>query len=82
MAARHYDFTKIGLGAVTIDGTTGKPEVGIDGQFKVAEEMYMVRSQIPSGQGIILTNCQHLQDEASHFQAGGWDAHEGQSFYP
>lgn len=52
MAARHYDFAKVGLGEVTRDSTTGKPIVGRDGQFKVSEEMYMVSFSNPPGNGM------------------------------
>lgn len=49
LAARRYDFTKIGIGAVTLDSVTGEPEVGREGQYKVVEEIYMVSSPIKAG---------------------------------
>lgn len=49
MAARRYDFTKVGLGAVARDGATDEPTLGMDGQFEVAEELYMVSLSTPSG---------------------------------
>ncbi|KUI59725.1 hypothetical protein VP1G_06949 [Cytospora mali] len=41
LVARRYDFTKVGIGAVSLDSATGEPELGKNGQYKVSEEMYM-----------------------------------------
>lgn len=49
LAARRYDFTKVGIRAVTIDCVTGEPEVSRDGRCKVEEEMYMVSLSTTAG---------------------------------
>ncbi|KAI0894408.1 cytochrome P450 [Annulohypoxylon nitens] len=41
LTVRRYDFTKIGIGAASLNEATGQPEIGKHGQYKVAEEMYM-----------------------------------------
>ncbi|KAK2615795.1 hypothetical protein N8I77_002522 [Diaporthe amygdali] len=43
LVARRFDFSKVGIGAAILDGATGQPEVGADGQYKVAEKMYNTR---------------------------------------
>ncbi|KAI1169481.1 cytochrome P450 [Nemania sp. FL0916] len=41
LAVRRFDFTKIGIGAVSINDKSGQPEMGKHGQYEVLEEMYM-----------------------------------------
>lgn len=42
LTIRRYNFTKVGIGAVSSNETSGQPEMGKHGQYKAAEEMYMV----------------------------------------
>jgi cytochrome P450 len=42
MIARRFDFTKVGIGALTLDSATGNPIMGQHGQYKVTEEIYQV----------------------------------------
>lgn len=51
MVARHFDFSKVGKGAATLDSATGKPELNAHGQYKVAEELYNVSSPNLISQG-------------------------------
>ncbi|KAG8406025.1 hypothetical protein J3458_021368 [Metarhizium acridum] len=42
LAARRFDFTKVGRGALALDDA-GAPEMGSNGQYNVASAMYMTR---------------------------------------
>ncbi|RAL07032.1 cytochrome P450 [Aspergillus homomorphus CBS 101889] len=43
VVARQYEFTKVGLGAVVREATTGRPVLRPDGQFKVESQVYTTR---------------------------------------
>lgn len=42
MAARRYDFTKVGLGALKLSEKEKKPILNQHGQYEVEEELYNV----------------------------------------
>ncbi|KAK7699110.1 hypothetical protein SLS64_011887 [Diaporthe eres] len=42
LVARHFDFSKVGIGAAILDSATGQAELDAHGQYKVAERMYNV----------------------------------------
>ncbi|KAK1757100.1 cytochrome P450 [Echria macrotheca] len=46
MAARRYDFVKVGLGELVLDDQTGEPKLGEDGQYLVKSELYKTRQVI------------------------------------
>ena len=55
MAARRYDFAKVGLGEVVLDAETGRPSLDPakhEKQYKVVEEVYPV-----SFVGLRLCSC-------------------------
>jgi hypothetical protein len=79
LAARRYDFTKIGTGSVVLNAA-GKPELDSHGQAKVTSQMYMVSLPfcLSSFLSILkLIRC-HI-DEGGDLQAGGRDDDESQA---
>ncbi|KAL4768040.1 cytochrome P450 monooxygenase [Aspergillus nidulans var. acristatus] len=41
--ARQFEFTKVGLGELALDATTGRPILGCDGQYEVRSHVYNTR---------------------------------------
>ncbi|KAI1323020.1 cytochrome P450 [Xylariaceae sp. FL0255] len=49
LAVRHFDFIKIGIGAVSINDISEQPEMGKHGQYEVTKEMYIVTAKPVDG---------------------------------
>ncbi|KAI1359863.1 cytochrome P450 [Xylaria arbuscula] len=49
LVVRRFDFIKMGIGAVSLNGISGQPEMDRHGQLKVVKEMYMVTAKPVDG---------------------------------
>lgn len=77
LTIRKYNFTKVGIGAVSPSKTSGQPETDKYGQYKVGEEMYMVSFLTQDCEQPRETN--EYAEDAGHCKAGRRDDDESEN---
>lgn len=79
LTIRHYNFTKVGIGAVSPSKTSGQPETDKYGQYNVGEEMYMVSFLTQDCEQLRKTN--EYAEDAGDCKAGRRDDDESENCY-